>query len=43
MCRLVAGTLVGFQLMDFIISAGWELRSSTAREGRIGKLEFQES
>lgn len=30
---------MGFQLMDFIISAGWELKSSTMREGKSGKLE----
>lgn len=30
---------MGFQLMDFIISAGWELRSSTAREGKSVKSE----
>lgn len=30
---------MGFQLMYFIISAGWELRSSTGREGKSIKLE----
>ena len=30
---------MGFQLTDSICSAGWELRSSTAREGKSSKLE----
>lgn len=30
---------MGFQLMDFIISVGWELKSSTMREGKSGELE----
>lgn len=30
---------MGFQLIDFIISAGWELRSCTMKEGESGVLE----
>ena len=42
-CRPVAGSGVGFQLMDSAFSAGWELSSFVATEGKRGEVEVSES